>query len=65
MRLTLILYRPGCEKPPVADKLSLPQIIGCQAGVFGYPREHLRADFFAIVKGKNEIRPTHTTQDSV
>jgi len=37
------------------------QVLRSKTGVFGDAREHLWANFFAIVEGKYKIRPTFTS----
>ena len=38
------------------------QILRAQTGVLRDPGEHARTDFFAIVKGKDAVRPPRPTQ---
>jgi hypothetical protein len=41
------------------------QILGTQAGALGDAGEHLGADFIAVVKREDEVRPTRALQDPV
>ena len=51
-----IRHGPGADEDLGGGTHQL-QIFRFKAGVFGDAREHLWADFFALMEGKHHIRP--------